>query len=164
MDWMRTGGWLNGARRVHIVQVHALFTNPNTHKIVPNGGAAVGERHIQTMKVNGHNSYAHHVIHIILSAQYTCVPLSPFSFCLSLFVLFVCWLQLIVGWGTGTKYYVATNDDDDDKPSKYEKERLLHKIEKIFLLLFSESFAARSTSLPDLWRFDFTSICQQNIF
>lgn len=29
--------WANDAHHVHIVQVHALFTNPKTHKIVPNG-------------------------------------------------------------------------------------------------------------------------------
>lgn len=143
MDWVRTGGWLDGARHVHIVQVHALFTNPKTHKIIPNGGAAVGELHIKTMKVNGHNSYAHHVTHIILSAQNTCVQCSslPLSRLFpSFFIRFVCLLIAAdCGRGKGMKYYVATNDDVD-KPSKYEKERVLQKRQKNIFIIIQRKF------------------------
>lgn len=88
-EWM--SGWAAAARSmciVYIVQVHALFANPKTHKIVGNGGAEVGECHIKTMKVNGHNSYAHHVLHIISAIYVRNVYASSAAFFASLFSLF----------------------------------------------------------------------------
>lgn len=137
-EWM--SGWAATARSIYIckyiVQVHALFANPKTHKIVRNGCAEVGECHIKTMKVNGHNSYAHHVLHIISAIYVRNVYASSAAFfpLFSLFssnrfVLFdFVWALLIVlvaacGCGSSEgRNSMATNDSD--KPSKYEKESI----------------------------------------